>query len=259
MNESGESSPKLVISMGSQHSHGSIIAPHNHSRAQLLYASEGSIRVHTTDHIWIIPPYCALWIPAFLQHSVISFGQVRLSTALVEEKAALQLGSKCFLVRMTNLLRELVLRLNQIDLIEKNENPYDDDLEKALQLLIFNEIQQASTFPIEIPWPRDKRLILICQMLLDHPDDVKDLNTWADRVGTSSRTLIRLFQRDTGLSYRAWIQHMHIVLALSYLAQGESISRTANLLGYTNSSAFSAMFKRHLGNTPQNYRNNNAE
>ena len=68
-----------------------------HSRAQLLYASQGAIRVQTADHIWLIPPQCALWVPAFVEHSVISLSEVRLSTALVEKNAADILGEKCLL------------------------------------------------------------------------------------------------------------------------------------------------------------------
>nr|WP_314340558.1 helix-turn-helix domain-containing protein [Acinetobacter guillouiae] len=47
---------------------------------------------------------------------------------------------------------------------------------------------------------------------------------------------------------------MHIVLALSQLAQGKSISHISASLGYTSQSAFSAMFKRHLGHPPQNFK-----
>lgn len=248
-----ESASQLVIARGSLHPYKSIIAPHVHRRAQLLYASEGTIRVHTAANIWLVPPQCALWIPAGVEHSVISLSQVRLSTALVEEKAAVSLGNQCFLVRMTNLLRELVLRLNQLAALEEQEQSHTEDVEKALQLLIFNEIQHALTFPIEIPWPKDKRLISICEALLDHPDQPKDINTWADQINTSSRTLIRLFKKETGLSYRAWIQHMHIVLALGKLARGESIFHIATTLGYASPSAFSAMFKRHLGHPPQRF------
>lgn len=250
-----ETSQKLVIAMGGKHPYRSVIALHHHTRAQLLYASEGSIRVHTTDHIWVVPPQCALWIPAFIQHSIVSLSDIHLSTALVEEKASQSLGNQCFLVRMTNLLRELVLRLNQLDEIRKNGNDFDEELEKSLQLLIFNEIKQASTFPIVIPWPHDPRLISICEELLENPKNIKDLNTWSDQIGTSSRTLIRLFQKETGLTYRAWIQQMHITLALGKLARGESIARIAEALGYRSSSAFSAMFKKHLGDTPQHFKN----
>lgn len=47
---------------------------------------------------------------------------------------------------------------------------------------------------------------------------------------------------------------MHIALALSKIADGLSISQISESLGYTNASAFSAMFKRHLGKTPQHFK-----
>lgn len=249
-----ETSQKLVIAMGGKHPYRSVIALHHHTRAQLLYASEGSIRVHTTHHVWVVPPQCALWIPAFIKHSIVSLSNIRLSTVLIEEKASQPIGEQCFLLRMTNLLRELVLRLNQFDEVREHGASFDDEVEKSLQFLIFNEIKQASTFPIVIPWPHDPRLISICEELLENPKNIKDLNTWADQIGTSNRTLIRLFQKDTGLTYRAWIQQMHLALALGKLARGESIARIAEALGYRSSSAFSAMFKKHLGDTPQHFR-----
>lgn len=245
---------RLIISMGSKQDYGSVITSHSHNRAQLLYASKGTIRVHTAENMWLIPPQCALWIPAFVEHSVISLSEVHLSTALVEQSAAHILGNQCFLVRMTNLLRELVLRLNQLDGMQQNRKPYSEDLQKSLQLLIFEEIKQASTFPIEIPWPKDKRLVAICEQLMNYPNQCKDLDTWSDMIGTSSRTLIRLFKKETGFSYRGWIQQMHIVLALGQLAEGQAISRIATSLGYASPSAFSAMFKRHLGYSPQSFK-----
>ena len=249
-----QESDKLIIAMGSKHAYRSIIEPHQHSRAQLLYASEGAIRVYTKDNVWIVPPLCALWIPAFVEHSVVSLSDVRLSTALVEEQASLTLGTQCFLVRISNLLRELVLRLNQQEQWQKPHDHYQEEIEKSLQLLIFKEIKQAASFPIVIPWPKDPRVVAICEKLLEYPDHRKDLNTWADQIGTSSRTLIRLFQKETGLAYRAWIQQMHIALALGKLSRGESIAKISQALGYQSPSAFSAMFKKHLGEAPQKFR-----
>ena len=94
----------------------------------------------------------------------------------------------------------------------------------------------------------------ICQTLLHAPQQHKDLTTWADEIGTSARTLMRMFQKETGLSYRAWLQQMHIAQALSKIASGESIAHISESLGYTNPSAFSAMFKKHLGQTPQQFK-----
>jgi len=66
--------------------------------------------------------------------------------------------------------------------------------------------------------------------------------------------LMRMFQKETGLSYRAWVQQMHIAHALSKIANGESVAQIARSLGYRNPSAFSSMFKRHLGQTPQQFK-----
>jgi len=249
-----ESASKLIISLASRNDHGNIVPPHRHDRAQLLYAATGSIRVQTVDHVWLVPPKCALWVPAWVEHSVISLSEVYLNTVLVEESAARILGEKCFLVRMNNLLQALVIRINQLNLMQEHDQTYTEDVEKSLQNLIFYEIKQALMVPIEIPWPRDKRLILICEQLIAHPNECKNLNIWADHIGTSSRTLIRLFKKETGLSYRGWLQQMHIVLALGRLARGESIAQISHALGYISPSAFSAMFKRHLGKPPQNFR-----
>ena len=247
-------SQKLIVALGSQHTYRSIIAPHTHSRAQLLYASEGAIRVYTVDNVWIVPPQCALWIPAYVEHSVISLSEVHLSTVLVEKNAADSLGNHCFIVRISKLLRELVLRFNQLDHLKIDESSIESEIEKSLQLLIFNEIKQAFSFPIVIPWPKNPRLIRMCEELMEYPDNPKNLDMWADQIGTSSRTLIRLFQKETGLNYRAWVQQMHIALALGKLSRSEPISQIATALGYSSPSAFSAMFKKHLGEAPQHFR-----
>lgn len=63
---------------------------------------------------------CALWIPANVEHSVISLSHVKLNTALVEVNAAARMGQHCFIIRVSNLLHELLIRLNEI---EREETP----------------------------------------------------------------------------------------------------------------------------------------
>lgn len=245
---------ELMIGLSSEHRYREVTYAHAHVQAQLLYASKGTIQVLTHDQVWIMPPMCALWIPPRVEHSVISLSHVQLNTALVEQNAAQAMGQTCFLIRVSNLLHELLIRFNELDQLRKNDSATFQALSQALQLIIFDEIQRAHSLAVQIPWPNDKRLIKICESLLQSPDQLKDLNTWADEIGTSSRTLMRMFQKETGLSYRAWIQQMHIALALSKIADGLSISQISESLGYTNASAFSAMFKRHLGKTPQHFK-----
>lgn len=67
--------------------------------------------------------------------------------------------------------------------------------------------------------------------VITYSDHSKDLTDWADDIGASSRTLMRMFQKETGLSYRAWVQQMHIAIALSKIANGESIAQVSESLG----------------------------
>lgn len=245
---------ELVIGLSSEHTYRELTPTHTHSRAQFLYASMGNIQVFTPNNVWLVPPMCALWIPANVEHSVISLSHVKLNTALVEVNASALMGKECFIIRVSNLLHELLIRLNQITQIDPPNIVSSQEISEALQILIFEEIHRANLLSIQIPWPKDKRLLKICQQLLHSPNHSKDLTDWADDIGTSSRTLMRMFQKETGLSYRAWIQQMHIAHALSKISNGESIAQISEALGYTNPSAFSAMFKRHLGKTPQQFR-----
>lgn len=247
-------SNKLVIGLYAERSYKEVSYPHMHLRAQLLYASHGTIQVLCNDQVWIVPPKCAVWIPARVEHSMVCLSQVKLNTALIDAQAAAVMGNSCFLIRVSDLLHELLIRLNLLEAESVANQTHAEALLNALEILIFDEIQTANSLPIQIPWPKDKRLSRICDLMMQSPQHTKDLNTWADEMGTSSRTLMRLFKKQTGLSYRGWIQQMHIALALSKIADGQSMSSIAEALGYSSPSAFSAMFKRHLGITPQQFK-----
>ena len=105
---------ELVIGLSSEHTYREITPTHTHSRAQFLYASTGMIQVFTPNHVWIVPPMCALWIPTHVEHSVISLSRVKLNTALVQADAAALLGQHCFIIRVSKLLHELLLSLIHI-------------------------------------------------------------------------------------------------------------------------------------------------
>lgn len=85
------------------------------------------------------------------------------------------------------------------------------------------------------------------------PGSTRNIEQWAEEAGASARTLIRLFPKETGLHYRQWVQQVHLAEAFGRLAQGHSVASIAAALGYASPSAFSAMFRRIIGKTPQSY------
>jgi AraC-like DNA-binding protein len=65
-----------------------------------------------------------------------------------------------------------------------------------------------------------------------------------------ARTLERLFQKETGMTFGKWRQQLRLLHALRLLAGGRSVTAVALEVGYDSTSAFIAMFKRTLGTTP---------
>jgi AraC-like DNA-binding protein len=101
--------------------------------------------------------------------------------------------------------------------------------------------------------PNDIRLRRLTEAMVENPALRFTIDEWGARVGASNRTLSRLFQQETGLSFGRWRQQLHVGLALQRLAKGDQVTTVAGDLGYESVSAFIAMFRKMLGTTPSRY------
>ena len=190
----------------------------------------------------------ALWIPAGIVHDQIMLSAVEMRSVFVDTSTDINLGNKCRVIEVHPLLRELIIALADQSL------EYElDDRNKHIVGLMLSEIARSRTVPLVLPWPKDKRIVPICETVLKSPGEAPLMSHWAQVAGASLRTLIRLFQKETGLSYRQWVQHARLAEALTRLENGNSVADVANGLGYSNPSAFTVMFRRILGETPSDY------
>lgn len=89
--------------------------------------------------------------------------------------------------------------------------------------------------------------------LVSHPEDRSTLQEWAKRLALSERSLARLMQRETGLTFGRWRQQLHLIIALRELASGTSVQNVAAQLGYESVNAFITMFRKMMGSTPAHY------
>lgn len=84
------------------------------------------------------------------------------------------------------------------------------------------------------------------------------LNELSEEYGISLTVLKECFREIYGLPYYGYIKRYKMHKAVHYLEQTDlKISEIAGLLGYDNSSKFSAAFKSITGCTPSEYKNNN--
>lgn len=237
-----------VIAWAGSYAADEVVPWHSHERAQLLYAVDGVMRIVTPQSVWTIPSQRALWVPAHVAHESIMMSPVEMRTLYVMPEVLTLAGNSCKAIAVSRLLRELVLAL----LEEPVEYPPAGRADQ-IAALILTEIGRASTQAVDIPWPQDRRLQRVCSRVMNSPGTAYRIEDLADIAGASVRTLIRLFPRETGLKYRQWVQQVHLAEALCRLARGEGVARIAQFLGYSSPSAFTAMFKRSFGVSPNQY------
>lgn len=101
--------------------------------------------------------------------------------------------------------------------------------------------------------PSDPRLQRIAGAMLADPAADRSADEWAALGALSGRSLRRLIQTDTGMSFSRWRQQAQLVWAMERLASGRTVAQVSDALGYASPSNFIAMFRRALGAPPAQY------
>ena len=224
-----------------------LIPTHHHPRGQLLYAVNGAMRVRMGASCWMVSPRTGVWLPCGMPHQVEAGASVSYRSVFVNPAAA-QTISHRGPISIDALTREIILEAATF-----GAHYRPDSAESRLIEVLHDRLRRVSAAALPIPLPHDARTRRICDALLTHPGDNHNLEDWGGLVGASARTLARLFVRETGMSFSAWVRHMRLSLALDRLMQGDSVTTVALDLGYASPSAFCAMFRRTLGSTPGRY------
>ncbi|MFC4312847.1 AraC family transcriptional regulator [Steroidobacter flavus] len=243
-----EESPEAIVAFSRDYPAGYLIARHQHDRAQLIHASSGIMRVDTPNGIWVVPPMRAIWVPPQVPHEIRANSAVKMRTLFLRPDARSGLPAECCVIEVTSLLRELILRMVALAEAEPRVAP-----SVHLTELILSEIREIGTLPLHIPMPADTRVRRICQAILQDPSDCRTSAEWGETVGASSRTLERLFHKETGITFGSWRRQARLLAAMTQLAAGRPVANVAGDLGYDSPSAFTAMFKRVLGHPPSQF------
>lgn len=101
--------------------------------------------------------------------------------------------------------------------------------------------------------PSDPRAARLAKRLVANPSDDTVLRDLAREAGASERTLARLWAAETGLSFGQWRTQVRLRAALPLLAEGKTVERVAERIGYCSASAFAAAFRRAVGVSPGRY------
>ena len=225
---------------------------HMHREAQLVYAAEGTMQVTTPKGRWLVPPDRAVWVPALLEHSIDVLADIEMRTLyfdlawLARQDRGRDFDAE-YVVRVSRLLHETILALFD----GRNDSERTEVLVK-LALLELHEAEDSATF---IPLPHEPRCRRAADIVLGDPTGAHEIESLARTVGTSGRTLSRLFASETQLSFKSWCQRARIAAAIQKLSTETNVSvkQLASDLGYASVPAFSHAFRQVTGKTPTEF------
>src|SRR5689334_21535794 len=166
------------------------IEPHMHREAQLVYAASGTMQVTTPKGRWLVPPDRAVWVPARLVHAIDVLADIEMRTLyfdlawLKRERRSASLQSE-FVVRVSPLLHQAMLAL-----FDEQCSPERMALLIKLVMLELHQAEDPATF---IPLPYVPRCRRTAEIVLAAPAAAHEIEALAQKVGTSARTLSRLF------------------------------------------------------------------
>lgn len=233
------------------------IDPHMHRESQLIYAAKGTMQVNTPGGRWLVPPDRAVWVPAGLEHAIDLLADIEMRTlyfdlAWLKREQRYEGLTREFVVRVSPLLNQAILALFDARNTEERT--------ELLVRLVMLELHQAEDSATFVPLPHEPRCRRAAMIVLDDPTGLHDIYTLAREVGTSARTLSRLFSSETQLSFKSWCQRARIAAAIQLLSTDASVSvkQLATQLGYASVPAFSAAFRQVTGRSPTEFATHSA-
>jgi len=224
-----------------------IVPPSAGEWHQLLYATRGVMTVRTERCAWLVPPHRGLWLPAGFRYRVEMAGTVAIRMLYIRPGRAAAFARalpECTVVNVRPLLRELIVRTCLLGALDSNVAE-----QRRLIGVIFDELKSLTVVPLQLPMPQERRAARLAGMA---ESDVP-LGEMLRRSGASRRTMERLFREETAMSLGRWLRRRKVLEGLRRLAAGEAVGTVAVDLGYNSASAFIAMFRRELGETPRRY------
>lgn len=220
---------------------------HRHQKAQLLYAPQGCMSITLDGMRYVLPPTRAAWIPAGTMHCAEMNNVVEYRSLYFAQHLTKHLDARVKIVAVTPLLQALIERMSFWEWDKPNKEMCNT------HALFFEELRLAREEQLALSMPTDRRLASWLKALLKGDGIAPPLQTLSEQIGASSKTITRIFSKETGMPYQGWRQQWRLQQAIELLAGGLQVNDVAYQLAFSSDSAFITFFKQQTGRTPRQY------
>lgn len=237
--------PRPVYARVENLRHRAATQAHHHPWVQLSYASQGVLQIRTAQGLFVAPPQWAILIPPGLEHAVSNAAQTEMRSLYIDTDVFPDIEPTCQVLTVSELLREMIRHFSSFPAEYDESGP-----QGRLAQVMLDLVQAAQRVSFSLPWPSEGPLRELCAALMAEPQRRVRREEWSEALGVSTRTLERLFVRETGMNIRDWRLRARLLHALPLLERGDSVTDVALACGYESTSSFIASFRRFVGTTP---------
>lgn len=227
---------------------------HTHEYHQLIYAVGGPTQIETARGRHVLPQGRAAWIPAGTRHRTL-IADSDGASLYFSPQAVRDNSARVRILVASPLMREMILYATRWPLGASDADPLAESFLHTLALLCGDWLE--SELPLFVPsaaHPAIKRA-------MDYAAADLSTATQAGAVAAaalSERTFRRLFQRETGIGWQAWLAQARILMAMGLLTEGRRVTDVAADIGYASLSAFAKAFAQLTGEAPAQFRQRHA-
>jgi hypothetical protein len=226
---------------------------HAHDYHQLLYATAGATWIETMHGRHVLPIGRAAWIPAYTRHRTL-ISHVDGASLYFSPDAVADSSDRIRIVVAPPMMREMILHAMRWPLGASDTDPVAASFFQTLIFLCAEWLE--SELPLFLPRADHPAIA----RAMDYASADPGMATQGGAMAAaclSERTFRRLFLRESGMSWQAWLTQLRILHAMSALLEGQRITDVAIDVGYASLSAFARAFTQLTGESPSSFRRRN--
>jgi AraC-like DNA-binding protein len=223
---------------------------HSHEYHQLLYAVGATTQIETERARYLLPAGRAAWIPAGVSHRTLITDTEGASLYFAPQTVRDTEGRVRILVA-SPVMREMILHALRWPLGASDTDPVACSFFGTLGLMCSQWLE--SELPLCLPTARHRAIKRAMDIAAGDPGGAS-LDGALAVASLSERTFRRIFTRETGMTWQAWLTQARILEAAGQLTRGGRITNVAAEVGYASLSAFARAFRELMGESPAEFR-----
>lgn len=223
---------------------------HAHPYHQLIYAISGTTQIETGRARYLLPAGRAAWIPVATRHRTLITDVDGASLYFAPETVPDPQRRVRILVA-SPVMREMILHAMRWPLGASEADQVASSFFRTLGLMCSEWLE--TELSLSLPSASHPAIRRAMDYVAADPGHAT-LAGALDAAAMSERTFRRIFVRETGMTWQAWLGQARMMEAASQLTHGRRITDVAAEVGYSSLSAFAKAFKQLTGESPATFR-----